>query len=76
MLRELTREDWVSWLKIPPERIPKALLLRGTRNLKAQYERHEPLFQNVVAVGSPNGIIEDVLIGELHGTRKPRKAVR
>jgi purine-nucleoside phosphorylase len=60
----LTRTDWLSILGIPEERIPRVLLLRGTRNLKSQYELHRKYFTNVREVGSPNGIIEDVLIGE------------
>lgn len=67
MLRELTRADWLSILGIPERRIPRALLLRGTRNLKAQYERHCRLFSDVLAVGCPNGIIEDVFLGDHAG---------
>jgi purine-nucleoside phosphorylase len=63
MLRELTKDDWLSWLGIPADRVPQALLLRGTRNLKANYEKHRRHFRDVIEVGFPNGIFEDVLIG-------------
>jgi len=67
MLRELTKSDWLSFLKIPEPRIPRVLLLRGTRNLKTQYEIHRRYFSNVMEVGGPNGIVEDVLIGDYAG---------
>jgi uridine phosphorylase len=67
MLRELTRADWLSILAIPEERIPHSLLLRGTRNLKAHYEHYRQFFSNVLEVGCPNGIIEDVFIGDHAG---------
>lgn len=44
MLRELTRDDWLRILDLPLERVPRALILRGTRNLRHQYERHARLF--------------------------------
>jgi uridine phosphorylase len=67
MLRELTKADWLSILNIPAERIPKVLILRGTRNLKTYYAQYRDLFDNVLDVGSPNGVLEDLLIGDLHG---------
>src|SRR5579863_2893109 len=67
MLRELTKTDWLSFLQIPERRIPCVLLLRGTRNLKTQYERHRQYFSDVLEIGSPNGIVEDVLIGDYCG---------
>ncbi len=67
MLRELTKADWLSILAIPEERIPRVLLLRGTRNLKARYEQYRPFFSNVLEIGCPNGVIEDVLIGDYAG---------
>jgi purine-nucleoside phosphorylase len=67
MLRELTKADWLSILGIPEGRIPRALLLRGTRNLKAQYEHYRQFFSNIIEIGCPNGIIEDVLIGDYCG---------
>jgi purine-nucleoside phosphorylase len=63
MLKELTKSDWLSLLNVPEDRIPKALLLRGTRNLKTNHETHKALFSDVIEIGSPNGIFEDVLIG-------------
>src|SRR5262245_51045378 len=67
MLRELTRADWLSILALPVERIPRALLLRGTRNLRTHYKRYSQLLTNVTEVGLPNGIVEDVFIGDLDG---------
>ncbi len=69
MLRDLTRDDWLAILGLPEGRVPQALLLRGTRNLKTQYERHRAYFDDVVEVGSPNGILEDVLVGSVGGLR-------
>jgi len=63
MLKELKKSDWLSLLNVPEGRIPNALLLRGTRNLRANYEKHKALFSDVIEIGSPNGIFEDVLIG-------------
>ena len=63
MLKELTKNDWLSLLNIPKNRIPTVLVLRGTRNLKANYAKHRTFFTDVFEVGSPNGIFEDVLIG-------------
>jgi len=67
MLRDLTRDDWLSILDLPERRIPKALILRGTRNLKSQYDLYRTHFSNIVEIGSPNGILEDVLVGDLDG---------
>jgi uridine phosphorylase len=67
MLRELTKSDWLSILNIPESRIPRVLLLRGTRNLKTYYEQYRQLFENVLDVGSPNGVLEDLLIGDYAG---------
>ena len=67
MLKDLTKDDWLSWLNVPPARIPKVLLLRGTRNLKHNFVKHAAYFENVIEIGSPNGIFEDVLIGDYHG---------
>ncbi len=67
MLRELTKNDWLSLLGIPEDRIPQALVLRGTRNLKRQYAAYRERFTNVLDLGGPNGIIEDILIGDFNG---------
>jgi len=67
MLKDLKREDWLSLLNIPEERIPLALVLRGTRNLKSYYQEYLKYFTNILEVGTPNGILEDVFIGDLGG---------
>ena len=67
MLKELGKSDWLSMLNIPADRIPEALLLRGTRNLKTNYAKHKAFFEDVLEVGSPNGIFEDLLIGDYKG---------
>lgn len=67
MLKELTRDDWLALFEIPEDRIPQALLLRGTRNLQQQYDIHRAMFENVLDVGSPNVLIEHLLIGERNG---------
>ena len=67
MLKELTKNEWLSLLDLPENRIPKALMLRGTRNLKAHYRKHSAYFTDILEVGSPNGIFEDVLIGVRNG---------
>lgn len=63
MLRELTKNDWMAMLGIPQARVPQALLLWGTRNLKARYATMREHFTQVLEIGSPNGLLEDVLIG-------------
>jgi purine-nucleoside phosphorylase len=67
MLKDLTRADWLSILNLPEARIPAAVILRGTRNFRTRYEAMLPFFENVLEVGTPNGIIEDVLIGDVRG---------
>lgn len=69
MLRDMTRDDWLSWLELEPEQIPHAIVLRGTRNLKRHYAAHQAHFTDVVHVGSPNGLFEDVFIGRLDDVR-------
>jgi len=63
MLKELRKSDWLSLLKIPENKIPKALVLHGTRNLKSNCVKHKAYFADVLEARSPNGIFEDVLIG-------------
>ena len=65
MLKDLTRGDWLSILNIPGARIPIALVLRGTRNLKLHYQSYQQHFTNILEVGTPNGVLEDVFIGDL-----------
>lgn len=68
MLKELKKSDLMEMFSIPEGRIPEALILWGTRNLKSRYATMIPFFENVIEVGSPNGIVEDVLIGDAAGT--------
>lgn len=63
MLKELTKADWLSFLNLTEEWVPSVLILRGARNLRARYEQHLARFDDVVEVGSPNGLFEDVFIG-------------
>ncbi len=67
MLKELTKLNWLSLLGLSESNIPEALFLRGTRNLKTNYDKHRALFSDVIEVGSPNGIFEDVFIGSIGG---------
>jgi uridine phosphorylase len=67
MLKDLTREDWLGFLELDPTRIPPVLILRGSRNLRTRYEQHRALFTDVLDVGSPNGLFEDVFIGHHAG---------
>ena len=67
MLKDLTKTDWLNILKLPDSRIPAVLILRGTRNFQTKYRAMLPHFANVLEVGTPNGIIEDVLIGDVSG---------
>ncbi len=68
MLRELTKEDWMGMLGIRETDTPRALLIWGTRNLKTRYATMRQRFGHVLEVGSPNGLVEDVLIGKLGET--------
>jgi purine-nucleoside phosphorylase len=63
MLKDLTKGDWLALLDIPEDRIPDVLVLRGTRNLKIHYDRHRALFTEAYEIGSPNGIVDSVMIG-------------
>lgn len=67
MLKEFTKADWLKILNLPDSRVPAVLVLRGTRNLRSQYQAALPFFSNIFEVGTPNGIFEDVLIGDLGG---------
>ena len=67
MLGDLTRDDWLNSLGLSVRHIPEVLILRGTRNLGHYYEQYKLLFENVIEVGSPNAVFEDLLIGERHG---------
>jgi ribosomal protein S18 acetylase RimI-like enzyme/purine-nucleoside phosphorylase len=67
VLKDLTRADWLNILGIPEARIPAVLIVRGTRNFRAKSRAMLPYFDNVLELGTPNGIIEDVLIGDVCG---------
>jgi uridine phosphorylase len=67
MLKDLTREDWLGFLDLPEERVPSVLVLRGTRNLRTNYDTYRAYFEDVVEVGSPNALFEDVFIGRRDG---------
>jgi len=67
VLKDLTRDDWLSVLNVPETRIPAALILRGTRNLKSYYQSFQQHFTDILEVGTPNSVLEDVFIGDLNG---------
>jgi uridine phosphorylase len=67
MLKDLTRNDWLGFLGLDPARIPQSLILRGTRNLRTRYEAYAALFDDVLEIGSPNALFEDVFIGRKNG---------
>ncbi len=67
MLKDLTKSDWLGILGLPESRIPAAVIVRGTRNFRAKYDAMRPHFADVQELGTPNGIIEDVLIGDVGG---------
>ncbi len=69
MLRELTKADWLSILQLDEAQIPPVLILRGTRNLRRHFDRYRALLTAPIDVGSPNGLFEDVVIGERDGRR-------
>lgn len=54
-------------LGIPEERIPTALILWGTRSLKSRYSTVKAFVDDVLEIGSPNGVVEDVMIGTTAG---------
>lgn len=67
MLRELTKSDWLSVLGLHESRVPAALIVRGTRNFRRRYAAMLPFFDAVTELGTPNGILEDVLVGDVRG---------
>jgi len=69
MLKDLTKSEWLEMLGISAEDVPAVLILRGTRNLQAQYEVARGHFSSVCDLGAPNGLIETVLIGEISGVK-------
>jgi purine-nucleoside phosphorylase len=67
VLKDLSKGDWISILNLPASRIPAALILRGTRNLRSRYLQMQANFAKAIHLGTPNGIIEDVLVGDVDG---------
>jgi purine-nucleoside phosphorylase len=67
VLKDLTRNDWLSALQLDPARAPSVLLLRGTRNMERHYDRSRALFEDVIDVGTPNGLFEHVFVGRCRG---------
>ncbi len=65
MLKDLTRQDWLSMLNIPEERVPLALIVRGTRNLKHWYQSSKKYFTDILEVKTPNGVLDDIFVGTL-----------
>jgi uridine phosphorylase len=68
MLSELSREQWQEALNIPTERLPQALILRGTRNLHGNTQKYRALLDDALDIWSPNALFEDLLLGYLRGT--------
>lgn len=50
-------------LEIPDDRVPDVVILRGTRNLRRNRDIYAAQFTDVVEIGSPNGLFEDLFIG-------------
>jgi purine-nucleoside phosphorylase len=67
VLKELTKADWLNILRLPESIVPAVLILRGTRNFRSQYRAMLPHFNSVLELGAPNGVIEDVLVGDVRG---------
>jgi uridine phosphorylase len=65
VLRELTRQDWLSILHLEEQHVPETVILRGTRNLRRNFEKYRRLFTDPLDVGSPNGLFEDIVIGRI-----------
>jgi purine-nucleoside phosphorylase len=67
MLRDLTKSDWLSILGLSEDRVPKVLILRGTRNLKRNYEKYHKYFVDITEVCSPNSLFEDIFVADFAG---------
>jgi purine-nucleoside phosphorylase len=65
VLRDLTREDWLSILSLDACLVPDTLIMRGTRNLRRNFEKYRRLFADTLEIGSPNGLFEDILVGQI-----------
>lgn len=68
MLRELTRDDWLTAFDLDEDDVPPVLLLYGTRNLKTRYAEGVARCSDVRPIDSPNSFFEDVFLGVLDGT--------
>lgn len=69
MLADLKRGDWLNILELQLDEVPTALIMRGTRNLKARLVQHRELLADAREVVSANGIFEDILLGSHRGSR-------
>ncbi len=67
MLKDLTKTDWLAFLGLAEDRVPAVLVLRGTRNLRRHYDEHAARFADVLAIGSPNALFEDVFVARHRG---------
>ena len=67
MLRDLTKENWLELLKLPTDRIPSVLILRGGRSLRTNYKKHQTYFQDVTEIKTSNGLFDDLFVGDLNG---------
>lgn len=67
MLKELTKHDWLKMLSLSEQEVPHTLILRGTRNLTEKFENHKKYFTDVREVIFPNGVFENIFIGNLNG---------
>lgn len=67
MLKDLTKHDWLEMLSLTEDEVPHTLILRGTRNLNEKFEKHKKYFKNVRELVFPNGIFENIFIGDLNG---------
>lgn len=66
-ITDTTRSKWLDVLSLPSDRIPRALILRGTRNLRTTCDEHRPFFYDVLDVGKPGSFFEDFFIGRRSG---------
>jgi len=53
----------------PLPRFRRPSSFAATRNLKAQYAHYRDYFTDIHEIGTPNGLVEDVLVGTLGGIR-------
>ncbi len=67
MLRDLTRNDWLNILGTPRERIPRVLLVRGTRDLRRYYQAYRSACTDVLDLGDENSVLADLFAGYYSG---------